>query len=1027
MRIRKIVSMLLVMLMVVSYTPLQGVAYAKEQATLTFGETGIEETVSGTGYTITGLAVVITDSGTYRITGSANGGQIEVAKGVSDVTLILDNLQISNADTAPIIIKKNANVFMKLEGESTLKNNEDPERETTDPDHFEGAVIKVKSASSLSIFGDGSLNVNGTAKNGIKGGADSALTVGGGCVVVNATNNGIAFDGSIVVNGGNLDITAGNDGLKSEPDEGDTESAGAITINGGAFNINAQGDGIQAAERLNINNGTFDIKTFEGYKSTSFNKDTMSGKGIKVSGNNNNETEPTNELMIHGGVFNLNTADDAIHSDGYCDITGGTFEIYTGDDGVHADATLTLGTENGRERDPEINVRSSYEGLEGITINIYSGKYNVVASDDGVNAAGGSSGGSDSGQQDSFSPGGQRPGQGGGAPSGQTNSGNYSLNIYGGAMYVDCQGDGLDSNGALNLLGGDITVLSMRGGGDNSPLDADGTITIDGAVVFAAGSKGMGVKLSNTSQSAYTSSNSYSANAVVNVVGSGDILRSEKLVRNINYLLYSAPNMGSCSVASVAQVDSCKSNAFAHNWDEGSVETAATTSAEGLLKYVCQSCGAIEYKTLAKLASVANYVEEDASSEPTEDVVYTASFDVDEHAKIMLYYSQNYGLVSEENVTLALARNGDTGLVDGTGDGQINFRVVTDDGYKIERVKVEGTYKNLKQLSETENMSNLYRITKVGSDLTVTVTTVEESAEGSGEGPGEGPGPGKGSFPPGDAPVIPCNHDYGSDWCKDTVQHWKECRCGDRIEMANHTYDSGIVTREATEQTEGIRTYTCTVCGQTKTESIAKITKTVSANDSNASSLEKDDVVKGDVDATTVRILDADKKEVSYVKPADSTQPTVNIGSTIQINTVTYKIVKIEEEAFQNNMVVTRVTIPNTVRTIGKNAFKGCKKLKKVSLSKNTTEIAANAFKGCASLTKITIPEKVTKIGTNAFYGCKKLKKIIVKTTKLKSTKVGKNAFKGTPKKATMKVPKKQLKTYKKVMKKKGFMGKVKA
>ncbi|MGN0513659.1 MAG: carbohydrate-binding domain-containing protein, partial [Lachnospiraceae bacterium] len=898
------------------------------------------------------------------------------------VTLILDNLTLANSETAPIIVKKNSSVLLKLEGTSTITNNEAPEKETTDPDNFEGAAVKVKSGSSLAIFGSGTINAIGNAKNAIKGGAESSLTVDGGIINATAVSNGIGFDGSIVINAGTFVITAGNDGLKSEPDEGDTASDGIVTINGGDFEINAQGDGIQAAERLTINNGDFNIKTLDGYSSKSFDKDTMSCKGLKVSGNNDNETEPTNELVINGGTFELNTADDGIHSEGYCDITGGTFNIYAGDDGVHADATLTLGSENGYERDPEINIYDSYEGLEGVTVNAYSGKYYVKASDDGINAAGGSSNGTSGGNHDSFVPGGQRPGQGGSNTGGQNSSaGNYSLNISGGKFYVDCQGDGLDSNGALNLSGGDITVLSMRGGGDNSPLDADGTILINGATVFAAGSKGMGVNLSGASQSVYTNTSSYSANTVVNVSSSETVLRSEKLVRDINYLLYSAPDMGNCSVSTGASLYSCKSNAFAHSWDDGTVEKDASTDSEGLVKYTCKDCNLIEYKTIAKLAFPNEYTESDTSTEPeVDDIVYTATFNIDEHTKILVYYTQNYEKASEENVTSAIARNSDTGLPDGTGDGQINFRVVTDDGYEVEQVNVDGTYKNIKDLSSTEQISNLYRITKIESDLTITVTTTQKTDE---------------------EPSGGCIHNYATTWSKDATYHWKECECGDKIDVAEHTFDAGKVTKAATETAEGVKTYTCTVCGQTKTEAIPKL------------------------EVTGIKILDASKKEVSYVKAPNKNQTVIKVPSTITVNKVTYKVVKIEDGAFRGNNKVTRIVLPSSIKIIGKNAFRGCKKLKTISMSKNVTEIRANAFMGCTSLTKITIPSKVTKIGANAFNGCKKLKTIIIKTRKLKAKTVGKNAFKGTPKKAKMTVSKKSLKLYKKFMKNKGFKGKI--
>ena len=358
MKTKKFLGVLLAALILLSVFPLSTNAYSKEQATLTFTDSGITETVSGSGYNISGNTLTITASGTYRVTGGCSEGNITVGKELTGVTLILDDLSLTSATTAPIIVKKGSSVLLKLEGESTLTDNEDASTEATNSD-FEGAAIKVKSGSTLKVFGDGILNAAGNAKNAIKGASESSLTVDGGTINVSAVNNGIAFDGSVVINAGTFNVTSDNDGIKSQPDEGDNASSGTVTINGGTFNINASGDGIVAAEKLTINNGTFDIKTLDGSQSSSFNKDTMSCKGLKASSNNVTDAEnPTTSIIISGGTFNLNTADDAIHSDGYVTITGGTFDIYTGDDGVHADVTLTLGTENGYDRDPEITINS---------------------------------------------------------------------------------------------------------------------------------------------------------------------------------------------------------------------------------------------------------------------------------------------------------------------------------------------------------------------------------------------------------------------------------------------------------------------------------------------------------------------------------------------------------------------------------------------------------------------------------------------------------------------------------------------
>ena len=84
------------------------------------------------------------------------------------------------------------------------------------------------------------------------------------------------------------------------------------------------------------------------------------------------------------------------------------------------------------------------------------------------------------------------------------------------------------------------------------------------------------------------------------------------------------------------------------------------------------------------------------------------------------------------------------------------------------------------------------------------------------------------------------------------------------------------------------------------------------------------------------------------------------------------------------------------------------------------TEIGKNAFKKTPKLRKVIIGKNVRKIGANAFYGCKNLKNIKIKSTSLTKKSVGKNVFKGIHKKAVIKVPKKKLKDYKKILKGKG-------
>ena len=188
----------------------------------------------------------------------------------------------------------------------------------------------------------------------------------------------------------------------------------------------------------------------------------------------------------------------------------------------------------------------------------------------------------------------------------------------------------------------------------------------------------------------------------------------------------------------------------------------------------------------------------------------------------------------------------------------------------------------------------------------------------------------------------------------------------------------------------------------------------------------KGDVVKDDKTSVKIEVRDVKKKEVEYKEPDGKKAKTVSIPATVKIDGVTYKVTKVDDNAFKNNKTVTKVTVGSNIKTIGQNAFSGATKLKTVKIGKNVTEVGANAFKGCSSLTSVTLGSKATKIGANAFSGCKKLKTIKITSTKLTSKTVAKNAFKGLTKATTIKVPKKKLSAYKKLFKQKGLSSKVK-
>lgn len=725
-------------------------------ATLTYTNNGITETSAGSGYTISGTTLTFTAAGVYTVTGSCEEGNIIVKKGTAGVVLILSDLTLSCSSTAPLACNKTTAVTLYIKGNVTLTDNENTADDGVS-DTFEGAAIKAKSGSSLTIEGNGALNALGAnCKNGIKGGSEATVTVNmTGALNVSAANNGIAADDEVIIKNGDINVTAGNEGIKSEPEEDDTTSKGTITIYGGnitvntvsknggdgiqasngitiyggTFDIDAYSDGIQSNADLTITNGVFDIKTLNGYNGSGFNYDTMSCKGLKASASDDEAEDATNTITISGGAFKLNTADDAVHSDGYIVITGGTFDIYTGDDGVHADTSLTLGSENGLERDPYITVNYSYEGLESGNIYIYSGKYYVYSTDDGINAAGGSSSGSDpgAGGGNHFNPGGRpgRPGDqgfpgtpGGGMPGA---AGDYSINIYGGNVYVNAQGDGIDSNGKINLTGGNIEVWGQSSG-DNEPLDSDGELYVNGATVFAAGCTGMGVASPKSGSQTYKNytNNRVSSGSVITVNNGSTAVYAAKAPKAVSYIFFSSPTMNSSyTVSTGSGTVNCKTgSAFTHTWDNGVVTTPATETETGVITYTCTVCGETERQTVPTVTVI------DEEEEETPE--FTAYFIADEHVSVNVYYKQSYETPDETDVSATTVRNGDTGEPDGTGSGQINIALSVADGYEIDSITIDGGYKNLKDISETEGINNLYRITKITSDITVTVTTKEK-------------------------------------------------------------------------------------------------------------------------------------------------------------------------------------------------------------------------------------------------------------------------------------------------------------
>ena len=227
---------------------------------------------------------------------------------------------------------------------------------------LDGVDIECSNFSAIYVAnaGGGSLTVTANYDNGIQSKDD--LLIDDVDITVTSANDGLKGRDSITTRDADISVEAGGDGIQASNDEDATK--GVVVIESGTLDIEADGDGIQAETNLIISGG-----------GSTHSAGSTSTKGLKA----------TSLLTISGGTIEIDSADDAIHSNDELVIDGGEIVISSGDDGIHADTSLEI-------NDGDITINNSYEGIESVEISLNGGNIYVVASDDGVNGAGGSDG-----------------------------------------------------------------------------------------------------------------------------------------------------------------------------------------------------------------------------------------------------------------------------------------------------------------------------------------------------------------------------------------------------------------------------------------------------------------------------------------------------------------------------------------------------------------------------------------------------------------------------------------------------------
>ncbi len=538
--------------------------------------------IKGSGAAYADSVLTVSTPGVYSIKGKLTDGQIRVDTDDENakVKLYFDGVEIYCSTSAPVYIEnspKETQIILAKGSENKLSDNADRTMTEAQAEDNDFATAVIYSKDDLQIEGTGTLTIEANFNKGIFSRDD--LQLRGGTLNITAADDGIRGKDSVEISGGTLNITSGGDGIRTSNEEkgdvsisgGDVtvistldsiQAVGNIAIAGGTLRLQS-GGGYQAS-LASQGNGT---GTFGGFGfgerrpegGTTEDTDTVSAKGIKADGS----------IAVSGGTFRLNCLDDALHADENVAVSGGMFRINTNDDGIHAGKALAIAG-------GEILIEASYEGLEGNTIDVSGGTLDITAQDDGFNAAspddqndmtffrgapdaqngngetaqpqtpdsgvptgelsfGGPQGDGRQGDRTPPTGDGQTSDgenaqgsfgfrrQGGGNPGGRGGMDQADesclITISAGTIKVNAAGDGLDSNGSIQMSGGTVLVLGPTNSG-NGALDYAGTCVVSGGSLCAIGSAGMAQGVSNGSIASLTVQTQIPAGATVTVIDS---------------------------------------------------------------------------------------------------------------------------------------------------------------------------------------------------------------------------------------------------------------------------------------------------------------------------------------------------------------------------------------------------------------------------------------------------------------------------------------------------------------------------
>lgn len=453
------------------------------------------------GVTVEDGTLTITKAGTYKLSGEYQG-QIKVETADSDaVRLVLDNANITNSSGAALNVV-NADEVILYSASGTTNTISDGADYTATGEDDPDAVVYSK--ADLTIAGEGTLKVNGNHEDGIH--TSDGLVIASGTLEVNAANTGIKGKDYVDILGGTINVTAQQDGIKSTNDT--DEGQGWTRLSNGTVTVNAGDDGFKASRVVEISGGSLTVE--------------QSDEGIEAQ---------------------------------YINVSGGDVNVTSADDGMNA----SLKTSNSESTDSSENTSDAANqqqnnqqqgslpgGQQSGTSNQQQQGMGQPPAMPGGNAQDGTSqnGTTGTGQQGMGQPPqGGMPGGGGGT----FEVIDAAINVSGGHVTVNAEGDGIDSNGVTTLSGGTLIVNGPSQGG-NAALDTNGDLLLNGATVLSGSTADMFEAPSTNSTSGYlklTNSSGFEQGSTVQVAdSSGKVVANYKVTKsNVQLVLVSSSSI----------------------------------------------------------------------------------------------------------------------------------------------------------------------------------------------------------------------------------------------------------------------------------------------------------------------------------------------------------------------------------------------------------------------------------------------------------------------------------------------------